>query len=410
MKNFPVQYILFLLLLSHLGLFAQNHVPVVTNVDLQQRTDYTLIVDIYYDVFDADEDTMTVTMFASSDSGATWNLTCNNITGAIGSGITNGTGKHIIWNIGVEHPNFFSNKVMIEIAADDGIPSAPVLVSPLNNSIILTFAPTLSWMASATTTSYTLQVSESNLFTSYVYNQSGLTGISQQVSSLSDSTIYYWRVIAANNYGTNPSIAWSFSTAPQPCPGLPTVTYSGKTYNTVQVGIQCWLRENLDVGTMIISSTSADSMRNNGIIEKYCHANDAASCNTYGGLYQWREAMGFSQEEGTQGICPTGWHIPTTAEFAALIAAVNNDGNSLKAIGQGTSSGQGTNSSGFSALLAGRRGIDGNFSDLGVAHFWGSTEGSSNSASSLALNFSISHIYLVSEGQDYGYSVRCAKD
>ena len=56
---------------------------------------------------------------------------------------------------------------------------------------------------------------------------------------------------------------------------------------------------------------------------------------------------------GAQGICPDGWHIPTPAQFQTLKTAVNNDGNSLKAIGQGSGSGTGTNTSGFSALLAG---------------------------------------------------------
>ena len=56
--------------------------------------------------------------------------------------------------------------------------------------------------------------------------------------------------------------------AVQPCPGTPTVTYYGKTYNTVQIGNQCWLKENLDVGTMINTNSSSNKQTNNGIIEK----------------------------------------------------------------------------------------------------------------------------------------------
>ncbi|HSL89900.1 MAG TPA: hypothetical protein VK870_11395 [Ignavibacteriaceae bacterium] len=56
------------------------------------------------------------------------------------------------------------------------------------------------------------------------------------------------------------------------CPGTPTVTYAGKTYNTVQIGNQCWLKENLDVGNMIIGSLN---QFDNGIIEKYCYNNDS---------------------------------------------------------------------------------------------------------------------------------------
>jgi uncharacterized protein (TIGR02145 family) len=79
--------------------------------------------------------------------------------------------------------------------------------------------------------------------------------------------------------------------------------------------------------------------------------------------------------EGTQGICPDGWHIPTLAEFETLKATVNNDGNALKAIGQGTGDGAGTNTSGFSALLTGLRSVYGDFNGLGfTTDFWSSTE------------------------------------
>ena len=68
-----------------------------------------------------------------------------------------------------------------------------------------------------------------------------------------------------------------------PCPGVPTVTYEGQVYNTIQIFGQCWLKENLNVGTMI---NGEDEMTDNGIIEKYCYYNDQANCDTYGGLYQ----------------------------------------------------------------------------------------------------------------------------
>ena len=196
------------------------------------------------------------------------------------------------------------------------------------------------------------------------------------------------------------------------CQGTITVLYEGKTYNTVQIGDQCWLKENLNIGTMITSITEADSMRNNGIIEKYCYYNDVANCTTYGGLYQWNEAMQYVTTPGAQGICPTGWHIPTVAEFQTLKAAVNSDGNSLKAIGQGTGGGAGTNTSGFSALLAGARGSDGVFYTLGDAtHFWSSTYYNANSAYYLWLynvGSSIDLNYPFQEG--FGFSVRCLKD
>ena len=56
----------------------------------------------------------------------------------------------------------------------------------------------------------------------------------------------------------------------------------------MQIGSQCWLRENLDVGTMVLG---AQEQTDNGTIEKYCYDDNPANCATYGGLYQWNEAM-----------------------------------------------------------------------------------------------------------------------
>lgn len=192
------------------------------------------------------------------------------------------------------------------------------------------------------------------------------------------------------------------------CPGTPTVDYAGKTYNTVQIGSQCWLRENLDVGTMI---QGVDTAKNNGIIEKYCYNNDLANCATYGGLYQWYEAMQYSTTPGVQGICPTGWHIPTLAEFQTLSTTVSGDGNALKAIGQGTGGGAGTNTSGFSALLSGYRYSNGTFYYLGnYTNFRSSTEVNTYYAYCMHLANNDSYIYYNNNYKDYGYSVRCVKD
>ena len=195
------------------------------------------------------------------------------------------------------------------------------------------------------------------------------------------------------------------------CPGIPTVTYAGKTYNTVLIGSQCWIKENLDVGTMINSTSGGFLQTNNGIIEKYCYDNNAANCEIYGGLYEWPEAMQYNTTPGAQGICPPGWHLPTLAEFQTLSSTVGGDGNALKAIGQGSGGGAGTNTSGFAALLAGGRTGSGNFGGLGNStNFWSSTEYSSASAYGLYLYDYDSSIGLNGLNKAYGFSVRCLKD
>lgn len=158
-----------------------------------------------------------------------------------------------------------------------------------------------------------------------------------------------------------------------PCTGLATVTYGGKTYNTVQIDSQCWLKENLDIGVMI---PVTQNQTNNGTVEKYCYNNDAAQCATYGGLYQWNEMMAYTQPKGSQGICPSGFHIPTYTEFQILATTYpSNRANAVKAIGQGTGAGAGTNTTGFSALLAGSYDVGHGFGNQGVRTFmWTSAE------------------------------------
>ncbi|MFH0733169.1 MAG: FISUMP domain-containing protein [bacterium] len=194
-----------------------------------------------------------------------------------------------------------------------------------------------------------------------------------------------------------------------PCFEAPTVVYAGKTYNTIQIGSQCWLKENLNVGTRIDGGINQTS--GNGI-EKYCYFDNDANCTIYGGLYQWNEAMNYSASgSNVQGICPSGWHIPTKTEFETLKAAVGNDGNRLKAVGQGTGSGAGTNTSGFSALLAGFRNGSGLFANLSNnTYFWSSIEYDATLAYNPNMGGSSSSITLSSYNKEDGFSVRCLKN
>jgi len=182
------------------------------------------------------------------------------------------------------------------------------------------------------------------------------------------------------------------------------VSYAGKTYNTVQIGSQCWLKENLDIGTMIDVKQDAG---NNERIEKYCYENNSSNCDKYGGLYQWNEAMAYSTTAGTKGICPNGWHIPTKAELETLASSADNSRDALLATGQLT----GTNTTGFSALLAGYRIINGNFTNLATnTIYWSSTVYDATSAYYMYLINNDSNINRNYYPRSYGFSVRCLED
>jgi uncharacterized protein (TIGR02145 family) len=288
----------------------------------------------------------------------------------------------------------------------------PTQITPANSAIIYSDSVTFTWRKVIGVTGYTLQVALDSNFSSIIFNQSGLTDTSKKIYNLEYRRIYFWRV---NSVLYNTVTPWStvskFTTSEImkiPCPGTPTVSYAGKMYNTVQIGNQCWLKENLDVGIMI---QGTDTAKNNGIIEKYCYNNDTNNCVIHGGLYQWDEAMQYTSTEGVRGICPSGWHLPTELEFETLIKTVGHDANSLKAIGQGTHYGAGTNTSGFTALLSGCRTNYGHFYNIDyITNFWSSTEDNTDLVYEPVLYTDYSYIYSLHYAKDYAYSVRCLKD
>jgi uncharacterized protein (TIGR02145 family) len=211
------------------------------------------------------------------------------------------------------------------------------------------------------------------------------------------------------------------------CPGTPAVTYEGQVYNTIQVFSQCWLRENLNVGTM---RDSALSMQNNGIKEKYCYSNNEDSCTKYGGLYQWNEMMQYTTSQSTQGICPVAWHIPTDEEWKVLEGAVDsqygigdpiwdNDasnngydvGINLKTTSGWYGGGNGIDLFGFSGLPGGYNFPSAGFIDIGRnENWWTSTEIDDNRAWERVLNYDSPGVHRGHSLAVFGFSVRCLRD
>ena len=99
-------------------LFAQA--PNVSNVIFAQRTDGSGLVDIYYDLSDTDDDSLSVTLEVSNDAGSTWDFSCTEISGEVGANIQPGTAKQIVWDFGAEHSNIYSNQIIVRITADEG--------------------------------------------------------------------------------------------------------------------------------------------------------------------------------------------------------------------------------------------------------------------------------------------------
>ncbi len=107
-----------LLMIMNVGLlFAAD--PVVENVRLEQRSDGSLKADIYYDVTDADGDTLPITLQASDDDGATWQLPVSHVSGDIGDSVLTGTGKHIVWDFLADNPGISGDGFRIRVTASD---------------------------------------------------------------------------------------------------------------------------------------------------------------------------------------------------------------------------------------------------------------------------------------------------
>jgi len=215
-----------------------------------------------------------------------------------------------------------------------------------------------------------------------------------------------------------------------PCLQNPLLSYGGQLYQTVQIGTQCWMRENLNIGTMVISANTGSAhsdCSNNGIIEKYCYNNEAANCSVYGGLYDWDEMTGYTGGAGVQGICPPGWHIPTDAEWCTLTKyldlSVNCNGwswSGTNAGGKMKESGfahwhapntAATNLSGFTALGAGFRDNIGFFDGLKLdAYFWSSSEYALTLSIYRELFCSYAQVNRYHLNKNTGFSVRCLRD
>ena len=102
------------------GLAWANSPPVVSNVSAVQRGDASKLVDIHYDLADADNDPCTVSVVVSNDGGTTWTVPATALSGAVGSGVTPGTGNLIVWDCKVDLPGAVGNQFKVRICAFDG--------------------------------------------------------------------------------------------------------------------------------------------------------------------------------------------------------------------------------------------------------------------------------------------------
>ncbi len=240
----------------------------------------------------------------------------------------------------------------------------------------------------------------------------GLESFSSNMTGLVAETTYYVRAYAANAIGTAYGEEIVFTTASD----ITTVSdIEGNIYNTVQIGTQTWMKENLKTTKYNDGSDIPNIIDNTEWLAQtdgaYCwYDNDADTYkDTYGALYNYYTVV------DSRNLCPTGWHVPTNTDWTDLSDYLGDDdtaGGKLKEAGttHWLSNTGADNSTGFTALPGGYRWDTYDFGDMGAAgEWWSPTEYTETYGWIIYLETSL-RLTITGDYKSTGCSVRCLKD
>jgi uncharacterized protein (TIGR02145 family) len=280
---------------------------------------------------------------------------------------------------------------------------------------------------------------------SHTSDGSDIGSFTSHIVGLSPNTTYYVRAYATNSVGTAYGEERYFATAssatsgPFYC-GIDSVTdYDGNVYHTVEIGQQCWMKENLRTTHYTDGiAIPIDTIHSSTVAYRYTPYGDSLLVLTYGYLYNWTAVMhgeptSSSNPSEVQGICPTGWHVPSDAEWMELTDYMGtqpaytsncNDDYLAKALSdtEGWYITQNlsnrftpgfdpttNNTSGFSAQPAGA--FNYSYEPSGYfAYFWSATECNESNALFRLIQFDSEHMETFCHNKEYGKSVRCLLD
>lgn len=301
----------------------------------------------------------------------------------------------------------YGNEVTFKTSCN--LPAAPGSI--MGKTIVTINASCVTYSISAVTdaTGYTWTVPAGSTITS----GQGTTGILVDFGTTGGNI----SVRSENSCGSSIYTDLNITTAPLSNCGNVT-DIDGNVYNTVTIGDQCWLTENLKTtkyndGTPIPKVSDFDTW-SNLVTPAYCwYNNDSSSFkDSYGALYNWYTVA-------TGKLCPAGWHVPTDDEWTELtdyLCGLSAASGKLKESGTlhwNNPNSESTNSSGFTALPGGYRSwTDGAFFSIRNNGSWWSstTDNSLNAWMRAVTNYETPDVRVISAHKGYGESVRCLKD
>jgi uncharacterized protein (TIGR02145 family) len=216
---------------------------------------------------------------------------------------------------------------------------------------------------------------------------------------------------------------------PELISGTFTDSRDGHLYNWVKIGTQVWMAENLAYLPAVIGSGTGSQTDPNYYVYGYegtvvADAKATANYSTYGVIYNWPAAMAgapssSSSPSGVQGVCPSGWHLPSDAEWTTLTSFLGGEGEGVAGgmmketgLAHWSSPNTGaTNSSGFSGLPGGYRYYWAYFDIIGFSgYWWSSTENTISYAWYRYLEYNSAGVYSNYGYKGHGISVRCMKN
>lgn len=401
------------------------------------------------------------------------------------TGLTAGTTYYVRAFAGNDNGTYYGNEVAVTTTAIT--PSTIPSVTTIAATNITKTQATVSGNVTSDGGETVLQrgfvydtLANPNTNSNKVTNGSGTGSYANLLNQLKPGKTYYIRAYAINNQGTAYGNELTFSTVAQtqpdpvgndgqPCSGTPTVAdHEGNVYNTVQIGTQCWTKENMravtspSTGTYLIPPAGT-TFTYTGKQARWSYGDSATYApKNYGVIYNWNAAIDtfntqfsetsvipFDYSDGVdypvsvlfsghrRGICPAGWHVPSEVEWKTLSDYVSSQDNYIyiddtydvvvrnstfnaKALASTTDWKQSNNNfavgnipntnnaTGFNALPA-----DLSYNYFTSATFWSVTQ-YNNTSSTVVYNFKLSYdlanSLLSADNKSSFYSVRCLKD